>query len=242
MIPINTQAPEKRRQADDGSSLEVHSLFYTIQGEGPYCGYPSVFVRLAGCNLQCPSCDTEYTEGREHLHIHILGPSACRLFPKEMNHKLVVITGGEPFRQNIGPFVKGLIANGTHVQIETNGTLAPSEEFLEVINKHPDDVTIVCSPKAGKVNPSLWPHIDAYKYVLDYNSMDLDGLPIRALNHTCAPRVARPHEGFNGPIYLQPMDPKHDADYMRNVRAVKRSCMQHGYILQLQIHKIIGVE
>ncbi len=46
----------KRREFDDGSSLSVHSLFYTLQGEGPYSGHPAVFIRLAGCNLQCPKC------------------------------------------------------------------------------------------------------------------------------------------------------------------------------------------
>jgi organic radical activating enzyme len=67
-------------------------------------------------------------------------------------------------------------------------------------------------------------------------------LPIRALNHTAAPRVARPHVGFDGPVYLQPMDPKNPPQYDMNVRAVKFNCMKFGFTLQLQIHKMIGVE
>jgi organic radical activating enzyme len=239
MIPINMQAPEKRRQDDLGTSLEVHSIFWTIQGEGPYTGYPAVFVRLAGCNLQCPSCDTEYTEGREHIGVHQLVERVVKLFPEGVKHRLAVITGGEPFRQNIMPFVALLKVKEIHAQIETNGSLPPPPGWGTL---NFDGVTIVCSPKAGRVHAALWPHIDAYKYVLDHTSMDLDGLPIRALNHSCSPRVARPHEGFDGPVYLQPMDPKCDAAYMANVRAVKRSCMMHGYMLQLQVHKIIGVD
>lgn len=235
MIPINKQLPEKRRQDDTGFSLDVHSVFYTMQGEGPYTGYPCVFVRLAGCNLQCPSCDTEYTENRTTWVVTNLVGMVVDKFPLTMQNRLVVITGGEPFRQNIAPFVRELLRRNVHVQVETNGTLSPPHDF-------PIEATVVCSPKAGKVHQKLWAYIDAYKYVLSHDSVDMDGLPIRALNHSASPCVARPHDGFNGPVYLQPMDPKDDYEYTRNVQAVKRSCMQNGYILQLQVHKIIGVE
>lgn len=244
MNTINIQPIEKRRLFDDGISLEVHSIFYTIQGEGPYCGHPAVFVRLAGCNLQCPSCDTEYTQGRKDLtvdEIYSAVISAPYVKPLDIlptrNQSLVVITGGEPFRQNITPLVDFLLESGFIVQIETNGTLPPSEGFCD--HSH---LAVVCSPKTGKVNFALQDFIVAYKYVLNHDSIDEDGLPIRALNHTASPRVARPHPGFTGPVYLQPMDPKDEEVYQKNVRAVKFSCMQHGYILQLQVHKLIGVE
>lgn len=239
MNTINIQPIEKRRTSDDGSVLEVHSLFYTIQGEGPFAGHPAVFVRLAGCNLQCPSCDTEYTENRTIYAIEQLASLVKNHFPVRLakNQRLVVITGGEPFRQNIAPLIDELIVQGCQVQIETNGTLAPPARLFNY-----GELTVVCSPKTGKVHHELYNFIDAYKYVLNHDSIDLDGLPIRALNHTAAPRVARPHPGFSGPIYLQPMDPKDEETYQKNVRAVKFSCMTHGYILQLQIHKLVGVE
>lgn len=238
MIPINIQSPEKRRQFDNGSSLDVHSVFYTIQGEGPFTGQPCVFLRLAGCNLQCPSCDTEYTDKRMMMDVDSLAGLLFASFPLFIKNRLVVITGGEPFRQNLSPLIALLNSHDVHVQIETNGTLPVSANF-DCLG---DNFTIVCSPKAGKVHYSLYPFIDAYKYVLSYDSMDLDGLPIRALNHSAAPRVARPHEGFKGPIYLQPMDSKNEEENAINLRAVKRSCLQNGYLLQLQLHKLIGVE
>lgn len=238
---LNTQVMEKRRDNDDGQFLDVHSVFYTIQGEGPLCGHPAVFVRLAGCNLQCPSCDTEYTKGRAMMDIESLGAYVIASFPITVKRRLIVVTGGEPFRQNILPFIRQFNDMGPMfeyiVQIETNGTLPPSPGM------HYNDAVIVCSPKAGKVHPSLHRMIDAYKYVLSADSVrPEDGLPLRALNHTASPYVARPHEGFDGPVYLQPMDPKDDAQYLRNVQAVKESCMKHGYMLQLQIHKLINVE
>lgn len=236
-IPINTQKIEKRVPFDDGSLLAVHSIFLTIQGEGPFCGQPAVFVRLAGCNLQCPSCDTEYTEGRTNQEPWQIKDAIFNQLAGRSNATLVVITGGEPFRQNVWPLVSMLLLAGLRVQIETNGTLAPPINMF----KH-KGLTVVCSPKTGKVNPQLYLFIDAYKYVLSHDSMDLDGLPIRALNHTASPRVARPHKGFSGPVYLQPMDSKDEEENAKNLRAVTRSCIQNGYTVQLQLHKIIGLE
>ena len=93
---INIQPIEKIEHygvPDDGG-LDVHSIFPTIQGEGPFVGQPAIFIRLAGCNLQCPLCDTEYTEGRIRLSVPVIFDAVqehIRLFAP-----LIVITGGEP--------------------------------------------------------------------------------------------------------------------------------------------------
>lgn len=235
---INIQPIEKQDLESQG--LKVHSIFYTIQGEGPFTGFPAVFVRLAGCNLQCPSCDTDYTSHRSHLQVSLI-IEQIEHESRFANFKpLVVITGGEPFRQNIAPLVEKLLINDYKVQIETNGTL-----YVPDLPWGKDGLTIVCSPKAGKISPLLAPHISAYKYVMRADSVDMDdGLPILALDHTSKPRVARPFPGNSKPIYLQPMDPgaNDKSGYDENVKACIRSCMRHGYILQLQTHKIVGLE
>lgn len=244
--PVEKQAPN----TGEALPLEVHSVFYTIQGEGPFCGQPAVFVRLAGCNLQCPSCDTDYTSQRHSLHaseileLVRIKLSECSLYYtlNPWQGPLVVITGGEPFRQQIGVLVRLLVSKGYRVQIETNGTL-----YIE--NLPWDSITVVCSPKAGKINDKLLPRIDAFKYVMQAGSVDPeDGLPVKALDHSAAPRVARPPLGNRKPVYLQPMDSTQEYDLIKNeenadnLRACIASCMKHGYTLQLQVHKIIDME
>lgn len=236
---LNTQIPLKSVRSD-GLSLSVHSVFYTLQGEGPFSGHPAVFLRLAGCNLQCPGCDTEYTQGAQAMDFRELrrwvdreaskpiGPTPC---------PLVVITGGEPFRQNLLPLLQELQDAGYTVQIETNGTLPPCD--LEQLF-HP--VTVVCSPKTGTVNPKLQQYISAYKYVAGFDDLMEDGLPAQALDHTARPHLARPHEGYDGPVYLQPMDAHDAATNKLNQDAVVASCLNYGYILCLQTHKIVEVE
>ena len=49
-----------KAEIHDGLNLDVQEIFPTIQGEGPYVGYPAVFIRLGGCNLACSFCDTEF--------------------------------------------------------------------------------------------------------------------------------------------------------------------------------------
>ena len=232
---INIQAIQKPRREDAGLSLSVHSIFATIQGEGIFAGHPAIFIRLAGCNLQCPLCDTEYTKDAVELTIDFISDQVrgMILFDR-INNPLVVITGGEPFRQNITPLVDAL-SNFAIVQIETNGTLPPSSDF-------PKYAKVVCSPKTGKVHPKLFCFITAYKYVVNFNQLsEKDGLPLTALDHSASPQLARPHKDFNGPIYLQPCDMQVEQLNKLNLDAVIKSCLKFGYILQLQIHKIIGV-
>lgn len=237
---INIQPIEKRVHQDH---LEVHSIFRTIQGEGPFTGQSAVFIRLAGCNLRCPSCDTDYTSKR-----FLANAQTLLAMVEDLNlfSRLVVITGGEPFRQDITELVVALVRFGYRVQIETNGTLAPDPALYPLVTMDIRDRSgcfIVCSPKAGKVHPALEPVIGAYKYVLTSGKTEAsDGLPITVLDHSVAPRVARPPLTFRGPVYVQPADMQDEELNQRNLSCCIKAVMEYGYTLQLQIHKIINME
>ena len=235
---INQQPIEKLDYHPDGS-LDLHSLFYTIQGEGPHTGKPAIFVRLGGCNLQCPGCDTDYTSTRTRVMPLKLRDMVLEL--KEDEHPeapspLIVVTGGEPFRQNVTTFCNMMVNRGFRVQIESNGTLEPDAHLDR-------SVEIVVSPKTGKINLGMEKRITALKYVVKHGCIDRkDGLPIRSLDHTASPTVAKPALSYRGPIYLQPMDEGNMHTNRRNADAAALACKQHGHILQIQTHKVVGIE
>lgn len=233
-MKLNNQTPEKKDYQD---TLDIHSIFSTIQGEGPFTGRPAVFVRLAGCNLQCPGCDTEYTDNRQRMRYEaILFSIKHRLAVTDSNANLIVISGGEPFRQNITPFCDFLIENDFDVQIETNGSMQIPMELSQL-------VTVVCSPKTAKLHPSALHRANAFKYVMKAgNVREEDGLPLQALDHRATPYIARPHKSFRGKIYLQPMDEQNVFKNFKNTQAVLASAIKHNYTVQLQIHKLLNVE
>lgn len=240
---MNHQPIEKLDFHEDGT-LDLHSLFFTIQGEGPFCGQPAMFVRLAGCNLQCPGCDTDYTSTRRRVSALMLRDEVMELYYEENGEEvtwkpIIVITGGEPFRQNIAPFVNIMVDRGWHVQIETNGSLPPPESMSK-------DVDIVVSPKTGKINSVIEERAIAFKYVVKAGCIDRsDGLPIRALDHPCAPVVAKPPAAFlasGKQVFLQPYDDGTIRGQRENLAAAVRACKRHGHTLQVQIHKIASIE
>ncbi len=112
--------------------MRVNEIFFTLQGEGYYSGTPAVFVRLSGCNLRCPFCDTQHEAGVEMSEEEIVDRvgewSWCR-------H--VVITGGEPSLQLTASLVDALHAAGHYVAVETNGTrtLPPNVDWVTLSPK-----------------------------------------------------------------------------------------------------------
>ena len=232
----------------------VHSMFLTIQGEGPFSGDAAVFVRLEGCNLQCPLCDTDYTGGARAKPMSAAQVLTEVLALTDQNKaRLVVITGGEPFRQDLFSLVDALMFGGFNVQIETNGTMAPSEAFKDAFEtawlSAQNGVALIISPKANFVDPWIENKAIAYKYVLSHDSVSpLDGLPIEVLNRRSNP-VARPKHKFMQ-IFIQPADPSMaDLSFEEqgvvskaNHKAVIDSAIKFGYRAQLQIHKHFEVE
>lgn len=253
---MNIQPIEKREPAYDGT-LAVHSIFQTIQGEGPFCGTPCVFVRLAGCNLQCPACDTDYTSNRDVLtvsdilarvtdqwHMESMVPATRdEDLPNERPIKrpgLVVITGGEPFRQHIGDLIDVLVRYGYYVQIESNGTMNPPVGPWSHDYSARRGAYLVISPKTGKLNPIALETACALKYVVRAGCVAEDGLPTSALDMPNKP--ARPPHGWNLPVYVQPLDSKDEAENTAHTNEAVASCLRHGYTLQIQVHKVIGVD
>lgn len=233
----NNQKPELISNAKE---LAVNSIFPTIQGEGPFSGEFAIFIRLAGCNLACPKCDTEYTKRQMMTTREII--SNVLDYSKGFN-TLVVITGGEPFRQNIKQLILNLNSIGFRVQIESNGTIAPPSGIIWNTVPHIRNGSfLVVSPKTGKIHDSISNLALAFKYPINKNYINpKDGLPTRILGVHVAP--ARPNEKFKGEIYITPEDGNDlITSTAANMREVAKIAMEFGYIAQVQLHKILDIK
>jgi 7-carboxy-7-deazaguanine synthase len=113
--------------------LSIIEIYRSIQGESSFAGLPCTFVRLAGCNLRCTWCDSEYTfsGGRKMGADEIFG-QVQRL----SRDGLVEITGGEPMLQEreLVPLMQQLLDSGYRVLIETSGE-RPLARVPEAVHK-----------------------------------------------------------------------------------------------------------
>jgi organic radical activating enzyme len=225
----------ERIQHDDGMELRVvkGSPFLTIQGEGPYLGHPAVFVRLHGCHLRCVFCDTAFDDDDDPTWI--MYELAREVYRIKQKARLVVITGGEPMRQNILPLCRQLRGNGFTIQIETAGTF-----WLDGIEKYTE---IVCSPKTPTIHDKVYQHARAFKYVISAKQIFDDSypVPITATQAQARPnRLALPRS--NTDVYLSPMDEGNEIANAANRKLVGQLAIRFGVIAGIQLHKFIGVE
>jgi 7-carboxy-7-deazaguanine synthase len=95
-------------------------LYKSVQGESSFAGLPCIFVRLAGCNLRCTWCDSEYTfKGGYKRSLEEVLADVRALKPV----KLVEFTGGEPMLQEreLVPLIEALLREDYRLMIETSG-------------------------------------------------------------------------------------------------------------------------
>jgi len=115
--------------------IQLNEIFYSIQGEGAFTGTPAVFVRLAGCNLSCRFCDTDYSL-KELMSVSDI---VKRVDEIGGDCPTVILTGGEPLAQDESlSLIEALRASGRRVHIESNGTIQTPLD---------DEIWLTISPK-----------------------------------------------------------------------------------------------
>lgn len=196
--------------------LEVAEIFTSLQGEGPLMGQPAAFLRLAGCPPPlCPWCDTP----------HALGPGQAMSLDaveRELGGhapRLVVITGGEPFRQwetGLAELTRRLARRGRTLQYETSGKVGIPADH---------DGMVVCSPKPlpePRLAAGLVDRVDAFKFVVKNDPEPV--LRFVATHHIDPARV-----------WLMPLGATRN-EQLKRMADVWETCARHGFNLSPRLH------
>ena len=205
------------------SILKISEIFWSVQGEGRRLGEPAVFIRLCGCQLRCPFCDTvsAFSGGRTADVAAIL--QEVRVFTAQYPQSSVIITGGEPLEQDLAPLAAALKSERLFVAVETNGLHAQAiaADWWSV------------SPKCASgyfIHPELAQRISEIKLVV---TPELD-VPVVSRIRADYPHI---------PLFLQPE--YNDHDKYRRTFALYRACLEqglNGVYPGLQFHKVYGID
>ncbi len=208
-------------------ALDISELFFSIQGESSYAGQPCVFIRLAGCNLNCNFCDAPYANDEPPTRRSLAEIVA---FVAEYPGFPVEITGGEPLLQEeVYPLLEALLAGGRKVLLETNGSLpldrVPAGVVKIVDVKCPNSG---CGESFDRDNLLLLCPEDELKFVI--SSRD---------DYNWAVEFLREHQLPGGRIvHFSPvttlLEPGALADWLLGDRLPVR--------LQIQLHKVLWPE
>lgn len=194
----------------------VNEIFYSLQGEGHHTGYPTVFIRFCGCNLNCPFCDTEHTDGILMSDDDII--HAVNLYEASW----VVLTGGEPALSIDSGFVRMLKrATGKKIAIETNGTIALPDGI--------DWVTV--SPKEGLCNAEATLKVER-----------ADEIKVIDLGQDLEKYFSLPCKKEETLMYLQPCYVENMAERESNrLRTLRRVLSDPRWTLSVQLHRYLGI-
>lgn len=191
--------------------LGITEIFHSIQGEGFHAGTAAVFVRLAGCNLNCTFCDTDFAVREYRTAEQIL----ARVDELDQRGAIVIVTGGEPLAQvETLHLIEVLLTHGRRVHIESNGTIAVDL---------PADCWLTVSPKE-RVDARMFARANELKLIVNGR------VPLEWLADEPQPP--------RRPIFLQPESNKPE-NVTLAIAAIHEQPMRLR--LSLQTHKFIGV-
>ena len=128
--------------------LRLTEIFFSIQGEAQFSGWPTVFVRLTGCPLRCNYCDTAYAfTGGEWRSIDAIVAEVA-----SYSTRYVCVTGGEPLAQRrCLDLLTRLCDQGYQVALETSGAMD-----ISTVDSRVHRVVDIKTPGSGEVQRNRW--------------------------------------------------------------------------------------
>lgn len=198
--------------------LKVNEIFYSLQGEGPFIGFPFVFLRLGGCiEPYCPFCDTKYA----WENFYPLSIDQIFYEIKKYRCKNVVITGGEPFLQwdlGLKKLAQILKQNSFFIQYETSGKVEIPKESYGVV---------VCSPKYlnGKWYFRSKNLFNCHYFKLLANEKNLDLI----VDFVFMNNIKKEH------VYIMPFGHTRE-EQIHNMPIVFEFCKKYGFKMTPRLH------
>ncbi|MAD53973.1 7-carboxy-7-deazaguanine synthase QueE [Idiomarina sp. UBA3162] len=222
-------------------TYRINEIFETLQGEGTFTGVPSIFIRLQGCPVGCPWCDTQHTwDVKQEDQVSVatmMAKSTATSEWAEMSStdivelikqrgyraKHIVITGGEPAMYDLRALGEALEAHGMRLQIETSGTyelLITASTWVTVSPKldMPGGYLVRsdCLSRADEIKHpvAMQKHIDALDRLLQGQTLKSDVV-----------------------ICLQPISQR-----PRATELAMKTCIERNWRLSVQMHKYLNIE
>lgn len=220
------------------SCLPVVEIFKSINGEGPFAGLPSIFIRLAGCNLRCSYCDTTYSfKGRNFTNetVERIVEIAVRM-RAESGINRITLTGGEPLMHSeTGSLIDSLYFSSFNIEVETNGTFNPYSMDRGFIPSN--FITFTMDYKCGSSGISRYEAQETLENLNDLKSSDAIKFVVRIqdLPEVLHIMKTRSEKWRCRNIFISPV--WGDIEPERLVRFVIDN--QLDMRVQLQLHKII---
>jgi 7-carboxy-7-deazaguanine synthase len=211
--------------------FKVVEKFISVNGEGPLSGQLVVFIRFAGCNLNCSYCDTTWANNEDVCYDFMTSDDIYKHI-KSTDIRNVTLTGGEPLLQEgIIELLEVLSKDRSlHVEIETNGSV-PLDKFLSIENppSFTMDYKLPSSNMEEKMNLNNFKHL-SNKDTVKFVSGSMEDL-LKAKYIIDKYELSDKTNVYISPVFGQ-IDPENIVEFMKDNK-------MNGVNLQIQLHKII---